>query len=144
MRSTNGFTLLELLTVVGIIAILGAISVPFYNDYVTRSKITEATSALSDGRVKLEQFFQDNRTYAGGPAPTNTTYFTYNVQKSSTDTGAATNTEYAIKATGVGSMAGFTYTIDQNNTRRTIATSAAWAPGSGLPADCWVVRKRSC
>jgi type IV pilus assembly protein PilE len=137
MRTTNGFTLLELLTVVGIIAILGAISVPFYNDYVTRSKITEATSALSDGRVKLEQFFQDNRTYTGGPAPANTTYFTYAVSGAST-------TAYTLTATGVGSMAGFTFTIDQNNTRSTTAAPSAWAPGSGIPASCWVVRKRSC
>jgi len=137
MRTTKGFTLLELLTVVGIIAILGAIAVPFYNDYVTRSKITEATSALSDGRVKMEQFFQDNRTYSGGPAPTATTYFTYAVSGAST-------TAYTITATGNGSMTGFTFTIDQNNTRSTTATPASWAPGSGLPASCWVVRKRSC
>ncbi|MFY9314461.1 MAG: type IV pilin protein [Burkholderiales bacterium] len=133
MRTTKGFTLLELLTVVGIIAILGAISVPFYNDYVTRSKITEATSALSDGRVKLEQFFQDNRTYTGGPAPTSTTYFTYAV-------GGASTTAYTLTATGIGSMAGFTYTINEANTRSTTAAPSGWAAAS-MPTSCWIVRK---
>jgi type IV pilus assembly protein PilE len=137
MRTTKGFTLLELLTVVGIIAILAAISLPFYNDYITRGKIAEATSSLSDGRVKIEQFFQDNRTYTGGPAPANTTYFDYAVSGAST-------TAYTITATGKASMLGYTFTINEANTRRTTAAPASWAPGSGIPADCWVVRKRAC
>jgi type IV pilus assembly protein PilE len=137
MRTTKGFTLLELLTVVGIIALLAAISLPFYNDYTTRAKISEATSALSDGRVKLEQFFQDNRTYTGGPAPTSTTYFDYAVSGAST-------TAYTLTATGKGGMLGYAFTINEANARSTTAAPANWAPASGLPAACWVVRKKAC
>lgn len=132
---------MELMIVVAIVGILAAVAYPFYGDYVTRSKISEATSALSDGRVKMEQFFQDNRTYTGGPAPSATTYFTYSVQKTSSDASAATNTEYAIKATGTGSMAGFTYTIDQNNARATTAAPSGWAAAT-MPTTCWITRKK--
>jgi type IV pilus assembly protein PilE len=137
MRTTQGFTLLELLTVIGIISILGMLALPAYNDYVTRSKIAEATSNLSDGRVKLEQFFQDNRTYTGGPTPTNTTNFDYTL-------GGASTTAYTLTATGKGSMLGFVYTINQANTKSTTGTGTGWAPTAGLPVTCWVVKKKTC
>ena len=66
MRSNSGFTLIEVMITVAIIAILAAIAVPSYNEYVQRARITEATSALSDMRNKMEQYFQDNRTWTPG------------------------------------------------------------------------------
>ena len=48
---------------IAIVAILAAIAIPSYTDYITRSKIQEATTALLAMRTKMEQYFQDNRTY---------------------------------------------------------------------------------
>lgn len=127
MKEKNGFTLIELLVVIAVIAILASIGFPMYTDYVTRSKITEATSNLSQGRMKIEQYYQDNRTYVGGPAPSSTTYFTYSLSAPSTNA-------YTLTATGIGSMAGFNYSIDQNNTHGSTTT---W----GNNAGCWVTRK---
>jgi type IV pilus assembly protein PilE len=139
-KKSKGFTLMELMVVVGVIGILSAIAIPQYNDYTTRAKIAEATSGLSDGRIKMEQFFQDNRTYVGGPTPASTTFFDFSL----TFVAAPTATTYTLAAVGKGGMLGYNYTINEANVKATNALPAAWTPGSGIPATCWVIKKRSC
>jgi len=130
MKAQHGFSLIELMVVVVVIAILSAVAIPSYTDYVKRGKLVEGTSSLSDGRVKMEQYFQDNRTYQGGPAPAATDYFTYAVSGTST-------TAYTISATGTRDLAGFVYTIDETNTKRTTAAPTGWAAAT-MPATCWI------
>lgn len=140
-----GFTLIEIMIAVAIIAILAAIAVPSYSDYVRRAKIAEATGGLADMRVKMEQFYQDNRTYqtaapcAAGTAvapPAGVKYFTF--------TCVATPTTFTITATGIApGMDGFVYTVDQANVQSTTIApgSAAANAGYASNATCWVVRK---
>ena len=145
-RQAAGFTLIELMIVVAIIAILAAIAVPIYSDYITRGKLTEAQNNLSALRVQMEQYFQDNRTYldsAGAncgvtmPATGSNSavkYFTY--------TCAATSSTYTITATGATTQtANFTFTIDQNNVH---ATTSANNWYSGTMTNCWVTAKGTC
>ncbi|MGB7543505.1 MAG: type IV pilin protein [Burkholderiales bacterium] len=148
MSKSAGFTLIELLTVVAVIAVLSAIAVPSYTQYVTRSKITEATSQLADLRVKMEQWFQDNRTYVGGTcAPTGSAaaqvkYFTF-----SCIAGQPTPTTYTIQAVGGtasdAGMVGFVYSIDQSNAKATSITAGSPAESAGWTGNgnCWVIRK---
>ena len=62
-RSSAGFTLIEAMITVAVIAILAAVALPNYFDYVTRSRIVEAKTNLADMRTRLEQYFLDNRAY---------------------------------------------------------------------------------
>jgi type IV pilus assembly protein PilE len=139
MRKAGGFTIIEVMIVVVIVAILASIALPQYTDYVTRSKIQEATSALLGQRVKMEQYFQDARTYAtacnaGTVATPPGQLNHFNV----TCTPAPALATYTIRATGTGSMTGFVFTIDQSNNRVTVGVPAGWT----IPAtNCWVTKK---
>lgn len=134
MKTQKGFTLVELMIVVAIIGILAGVAIPAYSNYVIRGKLVEGTSALADGRVKMEQYFQDNRTYdAGGgntcpPAiPASTTNFTYAC-------GNLSATNYTITATGKGNLSAFSYTINQSNTK---ASFTPW----GNFGTCWIMKE---
>ncbi|HAE37302.1 MAG TPA: hypothetical protein DCG57_01545 [Candidatus Riflebacteria bacterium] len=57
-KGKSGFTLLELLVVVGILAALVALALPFYQDYVSQSKITAAGADLQTFKKALAMYDQ--------------------------------------------------------------------------------------
>jgi type IV pilus assembly protein PilE len=143
MQHTRGFTLIELMIAVAVIAILASIALPSYTDYMRRSKLAEATSSLLSMRPKLEQFYQDQRTFAGAcaagtvaPKPTGLKYFTI-------DCPTLTPTQYTVTATGINDMAGIVFTINEANTRATTVTAGTPMANAGYidNATCWVQKK---
>jgi len=148
MKRQTGFTLIELMVTVAIVAVLAAIALPNYTAYLARGKLAEATTNALAMKTKLEQFYQDNRTYVGACAPGTIAplppaYLSGGnpgVLRYSTITcPTLTATTYTIQATGTDSgIVGLVLTIDQANVRRTVSVPSGWT----LPTNnCWVSKK---
>lgn len=137
----QGFTLIELMIVVAIIAILAAVAVPAYNNYLTRGRIPDATSNLATMAVKMEQAFQDNRSYQpktanvcaiGASNTTSSKYFQF-------DCATTSSTTFKITAKGLGPMTNFEFTIDQDNTK-----TSKGPTGWPTKDSCWITSKSGC
>lgn len=70
LQRQRGVTLMELLTVVTVIAILSAIAVPTYRRQLIRSQRTEAKIALLQLQTAQEKFYLQNNTFANNAAIT--------------------------------------------------------------------------
>lgn len=145
----GGFTLIEMMIVVAIMAILAAVAIPSYSSYVMRGRLTDAHAKLGDLRGQMERYFLDNRTYQDttgtlcgiDDAAINMTA-TYNADGGRSfdiTCAAATPTTYTLTAAGRAArgMSGFTFTVNQANARATAAAPAGWTTS----ANCWIVRK---
>jgi len=145
---TAGFTLIELMVVIAIVAILAALALPAYSDYITRSKLTEATNGLADFRVKQEQYYQDNRAYgtAAAGCGANTTlfsgalkYFDFSCTTPSTTTPPFQTYTATMTGKSGSPVAGFEFQVNNKNDQ---TTSKLPSPKWGTaPVGCWVIRK---
>lgn len=61
----SGFTLVELLIVVIIVAVLAGVGIPLLSGNIQRARLTEADAGLGALRTGLRTFFAENRTYVG-------------------------------------------------------------------------------
>ena len=139
-RKARGFTLIELMITVAVVGVLAAIAYPSYTEYIRRGKIVEATGDLSTLRVRLEQYYQDNRDY-GSTAATCGNAMAMPTTPSFMFTCAwgAGGTSQSFLATATGKatagMSGFVFTVNESNLQRTTQFD-----GSAVAANCWMKR----
>jgi type IV pilus assembly protein PilE len=141
---SKGFTLIEVMVTVAIVAILAAVALPAYTDYVKRGKIVEGPGSMANFRVQMEQYYQDNRNYgtAGGacgvavPTAPAVKYFTF------TCLVGTPNQTYTLTATsranqGLGPAGAFTYTVTNADVRATPKFDNVTLTGT----TCWRASK---
>lgn len=132
-RSERGFTLIELMITVAIVGLLAAIGYPSYIQYVRQGRIVEAQGELATLRVRLEQYYQDNRNYGSSASACGVSIPGLPTFAFSCSWGpGATSQSFVAQAAGLGAMDGYVFTVDDSNTRRTTRFE-----GASITAACW-------
>jgi type IV pilus assembly protein PilE len=142
-RSSLGFSIVELMIVVAIVAILAAVAIPAYHNHIMRSRQADAYHNLLDIKAAQEMFFSMEDAYAGpfSPLPdsntytkmlsfphTDTTYYVYHIT-------AASDTAFTAMAMGkYKKLSGNNIRITENEDP-CMCTSGALKQSLGL-ADC--------
>lgn len=139
----KGFTLIELMIAVAVVGILAMVALPSYNDYIRRANISEATAALLTMRTKMELYYQDNRTFVGACANGTVAPLPVGLKNFNVDCPTRSLTQYTVQATGINSVAGIVFTINEANVRATTVTGGSAMANAGYLANatCWTQKK---
>lgn len=128
---SKGFTLVELLITVAVVAVLAAIAFPAYQEQVRSTRRAEARAALQEIALRQQAFFLDNRTFtatlgAGGVDSATKTGSGFYDLAVTNPTGCPIGSCYRLEATPNGVQADDSCGI-------LVLTSV----GTKLPANCW-------
>lgn len=130
-RMARGFTLIELMITVAVVAILAAVAIPSYSEHVRKSRRAQAKADLVELAQQLERFHTVQNTYSGMTLPftqsprDGKSYYTLSLS------GAATSSAFTLQAvpgTGQDKDKCGTLTLDQAG-RKT--------PTAAKVAGCW-------
>ena len=114
LSNQHGFTMLELMVVVIIVAVLAAVAVPLYTGFIKKARVSEAEARLGQILTAAKSFGQENNTWPTAASAgffgdlTASPNFTYAI---TTGGGPVTGT-FASTATGTGAMAGVTCVVN--------------------------------
>lgn len=128
MRSTKGFTLIEVMIVVVIVAILATIAYPSYQQYVIRSNRAAAQAVMMDLANRQQQFLMANRAYASKTQ----------LENSGFSLPSELTGRYTWDVTvGTGAVPSFTVTFSPTGPQSSDVTLSLNHQGVKTPADKW-------
>ena len=109
-KRDEGFTLIEVMIVVAIIAILAAIAIPQLSVYRTKSYNTAAVSDLKNAAIAQEAYYVDNRQYTNSISNLTSTPYNLGISQGvNMAVSSATNEAYVM--TAYHSAGNITYTL---------------------------------
>lgn len=82
MKKQQGFTLIELMIVVAIVAILAAIALPFYADFTYRARTSEVAAAIDACKLSAQDKHEADNTYSAFQCPAEPTQYVTSVTAS--------------------------------------------------------------
>ncbi|GGD58672.1 type IV pilin protein [Pseudoxanthomonas indica] len=132
-----GFTLMELMITVAIVAILSTIAYGSYSDQVTRSRRAAAGACLLERAQFMERYYTTNMTYVGAPDPLPACDADVASHYGTPEfSGAVTQNAYTLQIVPTGSQEAndtkcATLQVDSRGTRSATGTASA------TPAECW-------
>ncbi|MGJ7526998.1 type IV pilin protein [Variovorax sp. GB1P17] len=138
-NAEKGFTLIELMITVAIVAILAAIAYPSYMEYVMRSRRVEGQNLLNDAAARQERWRAQNGSYSDAVNKLNLPYGagSQNGYYTLTVSAAADGGDggYTLKATRAGAQASDRKCGDFTLDAKGAKGMAAGTPGTA--ANCW-------
>lgn len=99
IRSSYGFTLIELMIVVAVIGILGAIAYPNYTEYVLRSHRAEARAQLLQAQLWMERAATANGVYPTNSLPAALTWANDSSKRYTIGLSSTSNAAFTLTAT---------------------------------------------
>jgi len=137
-----GFTLIEVMIVVAIVAILATVAFPSYRAYVLRGQLVDATTLLATSSANMERYFQENRSYASvgvnNPPCSAALPVESRTQGNFVLSCNSDATTFTLIASGSGSTAAFVYTLDQLSRKSTAIASGP--SGWNSSSTCWILK----
>lgn len=101
-RHARGFSLIELMIVLVIVAILAAVAVPSYRRYVIRAHRTDAQTALVDVAAREERFYYSKNAYSGNLEADLNGKATMAGDRYTVEIASASSSAFVVKATAQG------------------------------------------
>lgn len=127
-RHQSGFTLIEMMIVVAIIAILMTVALPAYQDQMKRGIRTAAQGEMMDIANRQQQYLLSNRSYFNKTTLEATGF--------SLDTEVAKNYNYTV-VLGVGTSPTYTITLTPYGNQASESVLTLNEQGTGTPTDEW-------
>ncbi|WP_333796990.1 type IV pilin protein [Rheinheimera sp.] len=123
-KRSKGFTLIEVMVTVVIIAIIASIAFPAYQQMVLRSHRSDAIDTLATTAQLLERRFTETNSYTGLVLPTTSTHGYYSI------TADVKASSYTLTATATGRQAKDTecktFTIDNTGQKQATTAGVCW------------------